>query len=77
MSDNMERDEYKPRAGSTTEELRDLVRQCVMSHNEEILVNLIFYLEKDYIDLARLGTLDAYDATWTHEDVLNYMTYHT
>ena len=48
-----------------------------MSHNEEILVNLIFYLEKDYIDVARLGTLDAYDATWTHEDVLNYMTYHT
>tara|TARA_B100001094_G_scaffold318092_1_gene361255 strand:+ start:134 stop:367 length:234 start_codon:yes stop_codon:yes gene_type:complete len=77
MSSEMDRNNNRLRIGSTTEEIRDLVDQCIFTHNEEILVNLIFYLEKEYIDIARLGTLDAYEPSWTHEEVLNYMTYHT
>lgn len=77
MSSEMDENNNRSRVGSTTEEIRDLVDQCLLTHNTEILVNLIFYLEKDYIDIARLGTLDAYKSSWTHEEVLNYMTYHT
>lgn len=75
--DEMNRDDRKPKGGATTEELRDLVEQCIRTHNEEILVNLIFHLEKEYIDIARLATYDEYRSSWTHEDVLNYVTYQT
>lgn len=77
FDEEMDRKKEKPKGQSTREDIRDLVEQCIMTHNEEVLVNLIYYLEKEYIEVARLASYDAYSASWTHEDVLNYLTYHT
>tara|TARA_B100001094_G_scaffold314841_1_gene354139 strand:- start:11179 stop:11394 length:216 start_codon:yes stop_codon:yes gene_type:complete len=63
--------------GSTREQLSDLVDECIRTHNEVVLVELIFQLEQDYIDVARLGTMDEYMSNWTHEDVLTHMTFNT
>ena len=65
------------RRGSTRDQIDDLVRECVRTNNEIIIVELILQLEKDYIDIARLATMDEYRPDWTHEEVLTYMTYNT
>ena len=61
-----------------SEEIQDLVYECIATHNEEVLIQLIDNLKKEYIDLAKLSTFGEYkEEEWTHEDVLNYVTYHT
>mgnify|MGYP003113677260 FL=1 len=67
-------DEYQ---GSNIEDIRTLVYECMLTHNEEIVIELIARLEKQYIDVSRLATLGEYNEGWSHEDVLNYMTYET
>tara|TARA_B100001559_G_scaffold307586_1_gene299917 strand:- start:832 stop:1035 length:204 start_codon:yes stop_codon:yes gene_type:complete len=58
-------------------DVEDLVYECIATHNEAILIELISRFEEEYVDLARLGTMGSYDYSWTHEDVLNFMTYDT
>ena len=61
-----------------SDETQELVYECIATHNEEVLIELIDKLKKDYIDLAKLSTFGEYkEEEWTHEDVLNYVTYHT
>ena len=59
------------------DQARQLIYECLTTHNEEVLVELICSLEEDYIDIARLSTYGEYNPTWTHQDTLNYLTYHT
>ena len=59
------------------DETQDLVYEYIATHNEEVLIELINSLKKEYIDLAKLSTFGEYQKEWTHEDVLNYVTYHT
>ena len=61
--------------GRNAEDIRLLVYECIASHNEEVLVQLIWRLEQDYIDIARLSTYDEYERNWTHAKVINYLTY--
>lgn len=57
---------------------QDLVYECIATHNEEVLVSLIIALKDDYCELAQLATFGEYNIPeWTHQDVLNYVTYHT
>ena len=55
----------------------DLVYACIATRNEEVLIELINSLKKENIDLAKLYTFGEYQKESTHEDVLNYVTYHT
>lgn len=55
----------------------ELVYECIATHNEMVLVQLIDTLRREYDDLAKLSTFGEYKTSWTHEDVLNYVTYHT
>ena len=57
--------------------ITDLVFECIATHNELILVELITRLEAEYVEIANLSTLGKYQTGWTHEEVLNYMTYET
>jgi hypothetical protein len=57
------------------ESIRRLVNDCYISNNGNILAELIFKLEKDYVELAELSTDGAYNRNWTHEEVLDYLTY--
>ena len=57
------------------EEIENLVYDCIVAHQETIIVQLIYQLEKDYKELARLVTMDEYKSDWTHKQVLDYITY--
>lgn len=62
---------------SDIEQIRVLVNECILTHNEEVLVELISRLESDYVDVARLATFDSYKTDWTHQEVLDFITYNT
>lgn len=57
--------------------IRELVEECFLTHNEEVLVKMIFNLEKDYVEIAELCTFGEYNEGWTHQHVLNYITKET
>jgi hypothetical protein len=67
----------KNKMASTREDIYNLVTECFLTHNEAILVELIYRLEKEYVDLAQLATMGEYKGGWTHEEVLNYITMNT
>lgn len=54
--------------------LRELIQDCIITHNEEVLINLIYNLENEYKEIATLITFGEYDENWTHEKLLNYIT---
>jgi hypothetical protein len=57
--------------------LRDLVSECIITHNEEILVQLLDKLENEYIEIAKLATCGHYNSEWTHSETLDYITKET
>ena len=57
--------------------LAALVTDCIISHNEAIIVRLLAELEKQYQELAKLSTMGEYENDWTHKQVLDYVTYET
>lgn len=54
--------------------LETLVSDCIIAHQESIIVKLIVQLEKDYHELAELATMGKYSLDWTHQQVLDYIT---
>ena len=54
-----------------------LVNDCIIAHQESIIVKLIAELERDYVELAKLATMGEYTEEWTHEQELNHITYET
>ncbi len=70
----MKKDSNDPEKGRD-EIIAKLVHECISTHNELILIHLILRLETNYIELATLSTLGAYRKSWTHEDVMNHLTY--
>lgn len=54
--------------------IRKLMSDSITSHNEEVIVSLIFKLEKQYVELAELSTMGEYQRNWTHKQVLDYVT---
>lgn len=67
----------KDKIESTRDDIYDLVNECVNTHNESILAELIYRLEKEYVDIAKLATMGEYKGSWTHEEVINYITFNT
>lgn len=59
------------------DDLRELVYECILTHNEEVLISLLIRLEKEYIDIAKVATFGKYHTDWSHEETLNYITYET
>lgn len=59
----------------TVKETLDLIEECVYSNKLEFLAELIVRLEMEYTDIARIATDDNYQLGWTHNQVLDYMTY--
>lgn len=67
----------KDKVEGTREDIYNLVNECILTHNEAILVELIYRLEKEYVDIAKLATMGEYKGGWTHEEVMNYITFNT
>jgi len=57
--------------------IESLVSDCIIAHQEAIIVSMIEKLEKDYKELAKLATFGEYLSNWTHKQVLDYVTYET
>ena len=57
--------------------IRKLVNDSIYSHNEEVIINLIFKLEKEYVELAELSTMGEYKRNWIHSQVLDFVTKET
>lgn len=55
--------------------IESLVSDCFIAHQETIIVKLIYKLEQEYIELAKLVTLGEYDRTWTHKELLDFITF--
>ena len=54
-----------------------LITDCIIAHQEYILVKLILELENEYKELAKLATMGEYKDGWTHKQVLDYITFET
>lgn len=54
--------------------IETLVADCLIAHQETIIVKLIVQLEEDYKELATLSTMGEYKPSWTHKKVLDYIT---
>jgi len=58
----------------TLEAIRDIVLEAIRTHNEEFLVDLIYKLQEEYYDIAKLSTLGEHEHSWTHKKTLDYIT---
>lgn len=58
-------------------QIESLVGDCIIAHQESIIVGLIEQLEKDYKELALLATMGEYKDSWTKQQVLDFVTYET
>lgn len=56
------------------ESIRELVNEAISTHNEEFIIHLIYKIQLEYYELARLATLDSFEVTWTHEHLIDYIT---
>lgn len=56
------------------DELNELVEECFLVHRKDIIVNMIAKLENEYRQLAKLATCNRYTNSWSHEDVLGYVS---
>ena len=56
------------------EAIRELVNEAISTHNEEFIIQLIYKIQLEYYELARLATLDSFEVTWTHKQLLDYVT---
>jgi len=59
------------------ETLRDIVNEAISTNNEEFLVQLIYTMQKDYEEIAKLSTMGQYESSWSHKKTLDYITKET
>jgi len=54
----------------------DLVEDCVQKNQIELLAKILAKLQWEYIEVCELATDGDYQVTWSHQAVLDYLTYH-
>jgi hypothetical protein len=54
--------------------VKSMVDECVKKGQTGFLSKLILKLQKDYIELAHLSSDGQYEDTWTHKNLLDYLT---
>jgi hypothetical protein len=57
------------------ESIRLLVEEAIKNHKIDFLVTLMAKFQSEYIDIAKLATEDQYQISWTHKQVLDFITY--
>lgn len=58
-------------------DITTLVEECIKNNKIDFLANIIYVLQKNYKELAELCTDGNYHEGWTHNKVLDYITYET
>jgi hypothetical protein len=57
------------------ESIRLLVEEAIKNHKIDFLVTLIAKFQAEYIDISKLATEGQYQISWTHKQVLDFITY--
>lgn len=57
------------------QEVIKLIDEHIVQNKIEFLAKIIITLQENYIDVATLSTDGNYNEQWTHERVLDYLTY--
>jgi hypothetical protein len=57
--------------------IQSLVTDCYIAHQEDIIAGIIYQLEKEYDELATLSSLGEYKKEWSHDYLLDFITYET
>ncbi|NDB57191.1 hypothetical protein EB001_01885 [bacterium] len=52
-----------------------VVEDCVKKNQLEFLANILCKLQKEYREICELSTDGHYQITWTHQQVLDHLTY--
>lgn len=52
-----------------------VIEDCIKKDKLEFLANVICKLQKEYQEVCELSTDGEYQITWTHKQVLDYLTY--
>lgn len=56
-------------------DIKNLVIECIENNKVDFLSHLIFTLQKNYVELAELSTGGKYHEGWSHDKVLDFVTY--
>lgn len=67
----------KKRSNESLEAIREVVIEAINTHNEEFLVELIYQLQEQYYEIAKLSTMGEHENSWTHKKTLDYITKET
>lgn len=57
------------------EDIKKLVLECIKNEKITFICNIIYTLQKNYTELAELSTNGSYNSGWSHQKVLDYVTY--
>jgi hypothetical protein len=52
-----------------------IINECIKNDKLKFLANMIVKLQEEYQEIAKLSTDGEYEVTWTHEQLLNFLTY--
>lgn len=52
-----------------------MVDECIVQGKVEFIAKLIMKLQEDYVEVSTLSTDGNYNEQWTHQQVLDYLTY--
>lgn len=55
--------------------VRELVDECVKNDKLDFLSNIIHNLQRNYTELAELSTNGNYNSGWSHQKVLDFVTF--
>lgn len=59
------------------DKIKNLVDECVKLKRLDFLSNIIYILQQNYQEVAKLATNGAYNEGWSHPQVIDYITYET
>jgi hypothetical protein len=52
-----------------------VINECIKNNKIEFLANVICKLQREYREICELSTDGEFQLSWTHEQVLDYLTY--
>lgn len=53
----------------------DLIDECIKNNKLEFLAKLILKLQNEYYEIATLSTNGEFNPSWTHKQLLDFVTY--
>lgn len=57
------------------QEMVIVINECIKNNKIEFLANIICKLQNEYKEVCELSTDGEFQPTWTHQQVLDYLTY--